>query len=766
MDLKVSAKHNKFIIIAQEKFISYINNKMSYNSFKNLSKEEQEKHFKQFEKERFEDIKTNENPIESTTLDLDFKVGIKPNSITKEDEELESIFKQFSVVKENIINQFRKHMLNVGIEKIRESLNPNEKRKTRFHVLDIKEEELEEVKRTFKKVLEYLQENIEKKEQRIEEQKQELEALKHIDKEEITEETTKKTRLLQSKIKSKSILQKSIKLKQRTLLDLRINEIHESIDSLIGCTETITQTSKVLRNYNGNSIPESYNMWEKILKEKQPLQEVGGYVFGWIAEEITVNQIKKDRNNKVESISMEKWNYFMHIKALIEIQCQEQEKVLNNQIKEYKQIQKKLKIKLDLLLTKSNLTEEDNELKTKLEEEIQNSSKKEEIIKKEIQSKIETKKQNVKDLFLLFGEEGYKEEIIQYIGKVDEKNQKRDEEISKYFFNNEKYIKGNQEKYVKTLSKGTSKNKNYLRLVREAKLKKDQNEKEIIKLGIEEIKEYNNKTIIKHQEEEKVQQQIKKPKGLKIIKKGNLEEEIKKPKGIKIIKKGNQEEKMEILFEDLPKSVKFDIINKGYKKTSKRIQNQKKLLDKYLKKARVATIDISETNKETKEIINLYECKSLNRTKENPNITLPVNIEDKYKSELEQKGTRKYNETLVSKEIIEEYLNKEGNEGFFDKQIQKQNNIAEQMQIDNEKVLFHISLYNQEEKTEEVFLIPFTAYNEMLKSKEFKSEFSLIIQKNNSKIRMKIKYNFFKRYMSKYLKRNKLKEEVNKNNIS
>jgi hypothetical protein len=248
---------------------------------------------------------------------------------------------------------------------------------------------------------------------------------------------------------------------------------------------------------------------------------------------------------------MEKWNYFMHIKALIEIQCQEQEKVLNNQIKEYKQIQKKLKIKLDLLLTKSNLTEEDNELKTKLEEEIQNSSKKEEIIKKEIQSKIETKKQNVKDLFLLFGEEGYKEEIIQYIGKVDEKNQKRDEEISKLFFNNEKYKKGNQEKYVKTLSKGTSKNKNYLRLVREAKLKKDQNEEEIIKLGIEERPKYNNKTIIKHQEEENVQQQIKKPKGLKII------------------KKGNQEEKMEILFEDLPKSVKFDIINKGYKKTSK-----------------------------------------------------------------------------------------------------------------------------------------------------------------------------------------------------
>ena len=75
-------------------------------------------------------------------------------------------------------------------------------------------------------------------------------------------------------------------------------------------------------------------------------------------------------------------------------------------------------------------------------------------------------------------------------------------------------------------------------MVREAKLKKDQNEEEIIKLGIEEIKEYNNKTIIKHQEEEKVQQQIKKPKGLKIIKKGNLEEEIKKTKRVKNNKKG------------------------------------------------------------------------------------------------------------------------------------------------------------------------------------------------------------------------------------
>jgi len=226
------------------------------------------------------------------------------------------------------------------------------------------------------------------------------------------------------------------------------------------------------------------------------------------------------------------------------------------------------------------------------------------------------------------------------------------------------------------------------------------------------------------------------------------------------------------------------LVKKAEKKEKEQRSSQEfHILKKFDDFKRIPTIDVAVVNKQTKEIEELLEAKSLTIT--NNQLKMPLfvmrsekeellnNLEEDYNKEDELFKTLKTNPNLkqetmkqieeinqIKQEKIRDFI-KERKEQFFYVQKNKQEKIAKTLGIEPNKVVFYMTLFDRKELTKQEYKIPFEKYISMFDEEEFVENISIILEKNmrNPKERMKIEVNYFKKYFKENLvKESNLKE--------
>jgi len=219
--------------------------------------------------------------------------------------------------------------------------------------------------------------------------------------------------------------------------------------------------------------------------------------------------------------------------------------------------------------------------------------------------------------------------------------------------------------------------------------------------------------------------------------------------------------------------IKYRLKKAYLKEEEKRSNQEKRIITTYEIARSIPTIDLAIINKETNEVVELLEAKSLTITKKG--IKLPLFLDQKDKEKLLRKIEGINNQEEQVKEIRKYIINSE--EDLFKIQKRKQDKISNNLNIEEEKVVFYMTIFNKEKMDREEYKIPFSEYIKMFNEREFLNSVSIELQKeekiksgkfqkklNSKKERMYIDYNFFNKYFKKYKIDQKQKEiKIEKN---